>query len=438
MAKVTLMRTRRLMALGLGAVVIAVLEAAPAMALAGGEAWVVRYAGLAGGVDRANSMTVSPDGSTVYVSGYSRGETTGNDYATIAYNATTGAQKWVATYNGTGLSRSDDEATSVQLSPDGTRVFVTGFSQGAGSGYDYATVAYNAATGTELWVARYNGPGNSADHALSLAVSSDGTRVYVTGASRNEDLYDDYATVAYDAATGDELWAARYRGGEVAARAVRVSPDGARVYVTGTGGTFCYDALTGAELWVALSARTYGAIAISPDGQRVYLQGSMGVGAYDAVTGTRLWRNGYPGFDSSLALSSGSTQLFVGGSIESPTTGYDYVTVVYDAGTGAKLWVRQYNGPASRFDFVSSVGLSPDDAQVYITGRSQGSSYSYDYATVAYDALTGNRLWIARLTNVAGSGAGGASALGVSPGGGRVYVTGGSHGDIATVAYKTT
>ncbi len=47
--------------------------------------------------------------------------------------------EWASRYNGPG--NGGDFATSVTVSRDGT-VFVTGTSKGAGTGFDYATIAY--------------------------------------------------------------------------------------------------------------------------------------------------------------------------------------------------------------------------------------------------------------------------------------------------------
>ena len=146
-----------------------------------------------------------------------------------------GSQLWVRLYNGPG--NSFDAASSVVVSPGGSRVFVTGESQGSRSGLDYATVAYSAVTGARLWAARYNGQGNSFDAASSVAVSPGGATVYVTGTSYGGTATgDDYATVAYSAATGARLWVQRYNGpghGNDAASSVAVSPGGSRVFVTG-------------------------------------------------------------------------------------------------------------------------------------------------------------------------------------------------------------
>lgn len=95
-------------------------------------------------------------------------------------------------------------AAAVGVSPDGARVYVTGSRQKAGKSFDYITLAYDAATGAELWSARYNGPLHNADLAEEIKVSPDGSRVFVTGRSRGAPRRRgfDYATVAYDAATG--------------------------------------------------------------------------------------------------------------------------------------------------------------------------------------------------------------------------------------------
>jgi hypothetical protein len=52
------------------------------------------------------------------------------------------------------------------VSPDGTTVFVSGTSIGRDGSFDYATVAYDASTGHGLWLARYNGPGSGSEALL--------------------------------------------------------------------------------------------------------------------------------------------------------------------------------------------------------------------------------------------------------------------------------
>jgi DNA-binding beta-propeller fold protein YncE len=103
----------------------------------GAQLWAKRYNGPGNSTDIANSLAVSPTGGAVYVTGQSSGATTGDDYATVAYNAATGAQLWVSRY-----SHGADVANSVAVSPTGGTVYVTGQSSGATTGYDYATIAY--------------------------------------------------------------------------------------------------------------------------------------------------------------------------------------------------------------------------------------------------------------------------------------------------------
>jgi outer membrane protein assembly factor BamB len=166
-----------------------------------------------------------------------------------------GSQLW-ADVNGLG------GASATAVSPDSDTVFVTGAITVPASGSDYLTVAYDASTGAQLWSASYNGPANGNNGAVALAVSPDGRTVFVTGSSASVKRKTDYATVAYDASTGAQLWVARYNGldGGGSPTAIAVDPAGQMVFVTGTspGGvttygddcaTVAYDAATGAQVW---------------------------------------------------------------------------------------------------------------------------------------------------------------------------------------------
>src|SRR5581483_4412543 len=124
--------------------------------------------------------------------------------------AGSGALLWGQSYHGSGCC--GDIPSALGVSPDGSKVFITGRSGGSGTGDDYATVAYDATTGARQWVKRYNGEANGTDDAYDLAVSPDGSQLFVTGRSLGSGSGDDYATVSYDPATGARQWLKRYNG----------------------------------------------------------------------------------------------------------------------------------------------------------------------------------------------------------------------------------
>jgi hypothetical protein len=441
------------------------------LAAPGSQLWVKRYNGPGDGSDYAGAMGVSPDGSEIFVTGYSYGSTTADDYATVAYDASTGVRLWVKRYNGAGDGY--DDANALGVSPDGSKVFVTGESPGSSSGDDYATVAYDASSGAKLWVKRYNGPGNSRDDATALGVSPDGAVVFVTGFSYRSTNGYDYATVAYEASTGARLWVKRYNGsanGDDVASATAVSPDSSQVFVIGSSvgsaghpdyATVSYDASTGATEWVkrydGTVSHSYAdyatALDVSPDSSQVfvtgYSPGSTGGDdyatlAYKASTGAKRWIQRYDGTNGTddaydLDVSPGGSKVFVTGRSSGTATGFDYATVAYKASTGAKVWVKRYNGSGDDFDEAYALDVSPNGSQVFVTGRSDGSTSSLDYATVAYDTATGAKLWAKRYDGPGDFDE--AHAVGVSPDGSEVFVTGsserssGGNTDYTTVAY---
>ncbi|MGA2557211.1 MAG: SBBP repeat-containing protein [Verrucomicrobiota bacterium] len=57
--------------------------------------------------------------------------------------------------------------------------FVTGYSAGTNSGNDIVTIKYDN-NGNQIWLQRYNGPGNGDDEGNAIAVDASGN-VYVAG-----------------------------------------------------------------------------------------------------------------------------------------------------------------------------------------------------------------------------------------------------------------
>ena len=365
------------------------------------EEWVARYNGPGNGDDNAGHIAVDASGN-VYVTGTSPGSGTGNDYLTIKYDPN-GNQLWEARYN--GPANSNDTASALAVDASGN-VYVTGQSNGSGTANDYATIKYDS-NGNQLWVARYNGPGNEYDFGQALAIDASGN-VYVTGFSDNIWHAYDYATIKYDT-NGNQLWVARYTNQATDyAYAIAVDSSG-NVYVTG-----------GSQA----SGTGYDYTTIKYD-----------------TNGSQLWVRRYNGsvnggdFGQDVAVDS-SGNVYVTGYSPGSGTGLDYATIKYDT-NGIELWVRRYNGSVNGDESAHALAID-SSGNVYVTGESVGSGTAKDYATIKY-ATNGNQIWVKRY-NGPGNGDDSANDIALDDST-NVYVTGGSTGsgtgkDYATIEYS--
>ena len=193
----------------------------------GDRLWVRRYNGAANDWDQAFALAIDSEGN-VYVTGQSATAGSGYDYTTIKYSPA-GVLIWAKRYNGPG--NGDDVPTAIAVDAQGN-AYVTGSSTGVDSYSDYTTIKYGP-SGDRLWAKRYNGPGNGDDTPTAIAVDAQGN-AYVTGYSPGAGSGGDYATIKYSP-SGERLWVQRYNGpgnGDDSAHAIALDAQG-NVYVTG-------------------------------------------------------------------------------------------------------------------------------------------------------------------------------------------------------------
>ncbi|MFJ9391830.1 S8 family serine peptidase [Nocardioides sp. NPDC101246] len=442
----------------------------------GEEDWATRYDGERGvfgsSTDAGSDLLLHPDGTRLYMSGFSAPPVAGGlvtDFLTAAYDPKTGDPIWEVQWDGS--NGGSDEPGGFGMSPDGETIYVAGTSGG-----DYVTIAYDGATGAEKWNTRLDGPGHGSDTINDLVVSPDGKRIYVTGYQTVGETLLDYATVAYDAATGEQLWISRYDDpvqGTDDARAIGVSEDGSTIVVTGqsrgqdTGltdwGTAAYDAATGKQLWDALRNGTEGRIDISDQvqivGDTAIVSGVVSntdrqvdwnTVAYDLATGEEKWSAEHGGAGTDVPrgteVSPDGSTIVVTGNVDGATN-MDYATVAYDVATGDQVWAAQHDGTANGLDIPWDVTISEDGTHAVVTGETTDSATKNDYTTIAYDMTTGEQVWSGGYDATAAPDGANGVAIDRGPDGKRrVYVTGAStvsfdpvgldsNIDAATVAY---
>jgi len=358
--------------------------------------WIQKYGTGLYGTNIAYHLAVSPDGRRAYVTGESQKYGGSPDIVTIAYEADAGSQLWLSRYDGPG--HAIDFPTAIGTSPDGTTLYVAGWVGSVGGGSDFGTIAYDSATGGELWTRLFNGPAGSFDNVSALAVNPIKPIVYVTGPSVTDGLGNsDYLTFAYDAATGDILWQRYLHGAPVTddfPTDIAVTHDGSTVYVTGASRKPEYECATV---------------------------------AYDATTGHSEWvkriHSRYPETNGcvDVDVAPDDSRVYLAGGIGADNP--DFLTLALSPADGSVEWRRRWDAPAHGEDLAEDADLSADGTTFYTMGPSVGQGTGEDYALLAYDAATGGKRWAVRYD---GPASGDDRPMGVATSSvtGSVYVTG--------------
>ena len=326
---------------------------------------VLTYNGTGNGVDEVTGITMDAYGN-VYVTGFSKGSNTDEDFATMKFN-NNGDFLWVNRFDGTG--HYTDRAVAIGTDMFGN-VYVTGWAHMEPNDeilcgtIDYVTIKYDA-YGEEQWMKVYNGPSSSDDKPTSMVVDRVGN-VYVTGSSKSSN-HEDYLTIKYRT-DGTREWVSRYDGTSHnvdVANSIALDLNG-NVFVTGNS-------------YKSGSGKDYVTVKYNPQGQQQWAKSYNGPANSD---------------DIAYAITTDvNGACFVTGTSRGSGTNYDYATLKYNP-NGSQAWLNRYNGPGNNVDEAHGIIMDPY-GYTYVTGFSMGSGSSYDYATLRYDP-SGNQLWVTR------------------------------------------
>jgi DNA-binding beta-propeller fold protein YncE len=268
----------------------------------GRTAWLAEHPHTPAESAEPVAVVATPGGERVFVTAISWKDRPYGQWETVAYDGTTGKQLWVAHHRG------DDSAaqpTGMVLRPGGDLLYVTGWSRQEHTlraSFGFLTIAYDTSNGTPVWSGTSSPESGSDDLAWSIDVDPDGGRLYVAGYTAG--AVAGYRLEARDARTGKTLWSSfvplliptQDHEGLYGLARVRTSRGGREVYVamsahdaaSPAGDDPCYgvagfDAATGRFLWKGTyagpdsgGARHVEDLAVDPGGRRVYVTGQAG------------------------------------------------------------------------------------------------------------------------------------------------------------------
>lgn len=141
----------------------------------------------------------------------------------------------------------------------------------------------------------------------------------------------------------------------------------------------------------------------------------------DAAPGAQVWESAYDGgksdFARDLVIAPDGSTVYVTGRSNLGT--WDFATAAFDAGTGAASWTRRYD--RGRRDYAVAAAVHPDGTVLYVTGASLIETL--DFVTIAYDAATGDVVWVSEYDDPAHRDDE-PTSIAVAPGGSIIIVAG--------------
>jgi len=388
----------------------------------GTQLWVQRFNSLVNGSDYPAAIALDGSGNVLVTGKSFRGDeldknksTTGDmlisyDYVTIKYS-NTGTQQWVAEYDG-GFSGNDEvKAIAIDKSDN---IYITGFSEGFGTGYDCVTIKYNS-YGVEQWVSRYNNI-NQNDAGYDIFIDEN-SYIYVAGYTRINTNKNDFLVIKYNESNGID-WAESFNNNnrdDIAAR-VKVDPSG-NVYATGTSATnfesrplsVKYDG-NGDLQWSSFTGNsadlyTTAALEFDPSQNPIVLGKNASTPEISKYVTFKYTPDGTLSFQNNYAPCNGNfcenyaADMFIAddysiyetGVSNTNTPGHNYnITTIKYSSRGNLEWELFYQGPTTQVPVASAIASFGKNQSFYVGGSARGFGGDFDFLIIKYSSADGD------------------------------------------------
>lgn len=322
---------------------------------------------IAGSTPYSQALVGDPAGNVVLVSTTRNQANFNNALRLVKYNGTTGQVMWTAddpsaTIDETAMDAATDAAGNIVVIGNGDN--------------GIHTVKFSGSTGAKLW--------HQNNFSYGFAVAVDGTgHVAIAGSVVQNNR--DFLAAKYNGGSGALLWSNAYSatptGTYDSARVVAVDANG-HVFVAGDSGAGAalvkFDAATGNQLWAAPTAGAqWVAIAIDAAGN-AFVTGSSNdaTGSYNfrtakfnGATGAEIWNVPFNGagnntdFASAIAIDQQGNAV-VTGSARDTATNPNVRVIKYKGSDGSVIWSHAYLSSGS--DSGVQVAIAPDNSVILV------------------------------------------------------------------------
>ncbi len=340
-----------------------------------------------------NGLCFKPDGTAMYVVG-------GVSDSIYQYTLTTAWDISTAKYANLSFSIAAQEgnAQGVQLSTDGTKMYILGttndtvYQYTLSTAWDISTASYASKS---FSVAIRDGT------PYGLAFKPDGSRMYMVGIA-TDSVYQFTLNAPWDVSTAVFAFAFSVAGQDTQAHGLYFKPDGTVMYVIGSANGYCYQyglgvawsintaSYTSKRARVAMPDTALSGIALSSDGTAMFIVGSGSDAVYQYTLSTA-WDIGSAYFlcrsvsiasqettPTAFAFSTDGTKMYVVGTTNDTvyqytlSTAWDISIVTY-SGLSLSITARDTQ-PAGLY-------LSSDGLRLYVLGGTTMAVYQYTLGT---------------------------------------------------------